>query len=456
MPVRTVVSMTTTQLPTPVTPAAVLAAAAEHVGSLDAVWWAARTPGELLDGVVAVEQLRAHLDAVQLAMVAEIDATDAAKTRGWASTKDFLTHVAGHGPATVRLARRMQALPRVAAALAEGSLTRVKAEIIADGIDRLPTNPELRDRAEEHLVAAARVHDPRELRRLTRRVWEVVDPDGVDREAEKALDREERAAQLGRHLVVQDDGYGGCGVQGSGTAEDAALLRAVLLSLAAPAVDVDGTRDVRDHGARMWDALMELCRGQVAAGGLPRAHGSPVRLLVTLGLDQLKAGLGDGVTGTGESLSATTIRRLACDAEVIPAVLGSQGQLLDVGHTQRLVTTAIFLALILRDRHCAFPGCTRPPVMCHAHHIRHWADGGPTSAGQPGAGLRCPPPDAAQHPLGGPDGTRRHPRVPPTTRPRRTHGVDSRETTAVPDRIGGSSDLSVVEALLTVGVLVAG
>jgi hypothetical protein len=39
----------------------------------------------------------------------------------------------------------------------------------------------------------------------------------------------------------------------------------------------------------------------------------------------------------------------------------------------------IWIALILRDKHCAFPGCTRPPSMCHAHHIVHWVDGGPTS-----------------------------------------------------------------------------
>jgi hypothetical protein len=311
--------MTITQLPgTGSTPAAVIEAANEDIAVLDGVLWAARTPGELLDGVVALEALRAHLDAIELTIVAEIDATEAAKTQGWASTKDWLTHVAGHGPATVRLAHRVQDLPRVAAALQNGSLTRVKAEIIADGIDRLPGVPELRDRAEQHLVEAARVHDPRELRRLTRRIFEVVDPDGVDREAENALAREEQAAHLRRDLVVAGDGLGGCRIRGGGSDEDGALLRAVLLSLAAPTPDPDGTRDVRDHGARMWDALIELCRRQVAAGDLPQAHGSPVRLLVTMTLKDLQTGLGDGVTGTGESLTATTIRRLACDAEIIP------------------------------------------------------------------------------------------------------------------------------------------
>ena len=72
-------------------------------------------------------------------------------------------------------------------------------------------------------------------------------------------------------------------------------------------------------------------------------------------------------------------KRLACDAEVIPAVLGSLGEVLDVGRTQRLVTTAIWKTLVLRDRHCRFPGCRRMPLACDAHHLQHWADGGHTS-----------------------------------------------------------------------------
>ena len=60
-------------------------------------------------------------------------------------------------------------------------------------------------------------------------------------------------------------------------------------------------------------------------------------------------------------------------------MLGADGSVLDVGRAQRLVTAAIWVALVVRDQHCAFPGCRRPPVMCHAHHVVHWIDGGPTS-----------------------------------------------------------------------------
>ncbi|HKG49216.1 MAG TPA: DUF222 domain-containing protein, partial [Actinomycetales bacterium] len=85
------------------------------------------------------------------------------------------------------------------------------------------------------------------------------------------------------------------------------------------------------------------------------------------------------VTETGVPLSAGLARRLACDATVIPMVLGSASEPLDVGRATRLIPPAIRRALIARDRGCAFPGCRRPPRWCDAHHIQHWSEGGPTS-----------------------------------------------------------------------------
>lgn len=74
-----------------------------------------------------------------------------------------------------------------------------------------------------------------------------------------------------------------------------------------------------------------------------------------------------------------TVRRWACDAEIIPMVLGSDSQPLDVGRMTRSVPDAVRRALNLRDGGCAFPGCTRRPRRCHAHHVHHWADGGVTA-----------------------------------------------------------------------------
>ena len=83
-------------------------------------------------------------------------------------------------------------------------------------------------------------------------------------------------------------------------------------------------------------------------------------------------------TDDGLELAPSVVRRLACDADIIPVALGGKGEVLDVGRLHRLVTPPLWRAVVCRDQHCAFPGCTRPPVMCHAHHIIHWADGGET------------------------------------------------------------------------------
>jgi len=85
-----------------------------------------------------------------------------------------------------------------------------------------------------------------------------------------------------------------------------------------------------------------------------------------------------GTSTTGTTISPATIRRLACDAHIIPTVLGAKGVVLDQGRNVRTATTAQRSALIQRDKCCVFPGCDRPPNWCQAHHIRPWDHGGPT------------------------------------------------------------------------------
>ena len=83
----------------------------------------------------------------------------------------------------------------------------------------------------------------------------------------------------------------------------------------------------------------------------------------------------------GTTIPAEDVRRLACDATVIPAVLGSGSQPLDIGRATRVVPAGMRRALILRDSHCAFPGCETPARWCHAHHITYWSQLGPTALG---------------------------------------------------------------------------
>ena len=105
---------------------------------------------------------------------------------------------------------------------------------------------------------------------------------------------------------------------------------------------------------------------------------------LTRGNDKVTTGLMGGDNGLsaatdGVTLAPATIRRIACDAGIIPILLSSTGDVLDIGRRTRTITTPLRNALIIRDRGCTFPGCHQPPQLCDAHHLRHWSDGGPTN-----------------------------------------------------------------------------
>ena len=157
--------------------------------------------------------------------------------------------------------------------------------------------------------------------------------------------------------------------------EAAAALRAAIDPLTTP----PGPDDARTPGQRRHDALADVCRLALRTGELPENGGDPAQLVITTSYDELTRQLSSGALDTGLQLTPEAVRRLACDAAILPAVLGGAGQPLDVGRQRRLISGPLRRALVLRDRGCAFPGCDRPPRWCDGHHIRHWADGGTTS-----------------------------------------------------------------------------
>lgn len=116
------------------------------------------------------------------------------------------------------------------------------------------------------------------------------------------------------------------------------------------------------------------------------------QLFVTVDYDTLAAGLrGAGSTvgglSAGTLLAPETVRRLACDASIIPVVLGADSQVLDWGTARRLFTSAQTKRLWLRDGCCTYPGCDAQPQSAQGHHLVHWADGGETDLSN--AALLC-------------------------------------------------------------------
>jgi hypothetical protein len=110
----------------------------------------------------------------------------------------------------------------------------------------------------------------------------------------------------------------------------------------------------------------------------PRAPGR-AQLTLSMPLSWLQKQIGYGLLADETPVSAAEVRRVACDAAIIPMVLGTRSEPLDVGRLSYVVPEPMRRAVVFRDRGCSFPGCRRRPGRCHAHHIEHWIDGGDTA-----------------------------------------------------------------------------
>ncbi len=140
---------------------------------------------------------------------------------------------------------------------------------------------------------------------------------------------------------------------------------------------------------RRAEGLLAMVHHHCQEALAPGHGGDRPRIVLTMSYDKLLQQCVDaGMVGTGDKITASVARRLLCDADLLPAVLGGPSQIMDVGRTQRLVTPAIRAALELRDGGCVFPGCDKPPRDCDAHHIQPWWAGGATALSN--LALLCP------------------------------------------------------------------
>jgi hypothetical protein len=137
----------------------------------------------------------------------------------------------------------------------------------------------------------------------------------------------------------------------------------------------------------MGEALAELIE-RFAGGPLPEIGGTPATIVVTMTLDQLLGAPGAVQLDTGHTISAGQARRLACQAGILPMVLGGDSVPLDLGRTRRLHDRHQRLAIQHRDRTCTTRGCDAPAWLCHVHHDRPWSRGGHTTAAD--GRLLCP------------------------------------------------------------------
>jgi hypothetical protein len=375
--------------PVPGHPGAVAAAVHE---ALDTVEVATLTPAEYAEVVGEWERAIRRMEATKLALVAAADRTSVAADAGCASTSAWLakqTRAGGASAArTVRLATAVEEkLPGTAAALADGDVSAEHAGVIAQAVSRLPAR--LRDdqvaEVERSLVRKARRLDPVQLRRIARRALAAVERDQAVVDAhEDGQFRDEEAIAYARTRLTLHDNHDGT-TTGHFTVPTlaASILRKVLDAMTAPRRGRLGQGRDQVGGPRVdrdWAHERGIAFGQLLEH-LPtdRLHGKvAATVVVTLDLDTLRDRLKVARIDTGDLLSAAGARRLACQAGLIPAVLGGKSLPLDLGRQQRLYSEHQRVAGAVRHSTCVADGCEVPYAWSELHHRRPWSRGGRT------------------------------------------------------------------------------
>ncbi|MEV7428594.1 DUF222 domain-containing protein [Nocardioides sp. NPDC092400] len=346
---------------------------------------------DVTDTLVEATRLRAQAEALELRLVAEADRRHAGErvgatdTAAWWATETHQTRPAAKH--RMRLAESLDRHCQTATAFAEGEVSVDHARVITECLDKLPAgldDPTIPLRAEQHLLAEARHRDPKALRVLAKHVLTVVAPEVGEARDARALEAEERLARETAWLTMSPDGRGSVVGKFKIPELHGAMLKKTLLAFAAPkhqaaTQEPGGSEPVerRPSPERMGDAFCELLE-RLPTASVPKLGGLNATVVITMDIASLLGGLAPGVLDDGATISAATARRLACEAGLIPAVLGSRSELLDLGRTTRLFSGAQRRALNLTQPTCTADGCDWPAHLCHAHHDQPWSTGGAT------------------------------------------------------------------------------
>ncbi|MGA8257903.1 MAG: DUF222 domain-containing protein [Nocardioides sp.] len=346
--------------------------------------------------LVDLQSLQAQTAELEARLMTHADAVEAGVSTGATSTATWLAHATRlTRPAASRKAHLAKALGTHEAtreALGRGDLHVDQASVITASVDALPDEVVVREQCEKHLIALAEHHDAKELKILGRRILEVIDPDLADAHEAEQLAKEEAKAENATSVAMHDDGHGQVHGRFTLPASTGAMLRSILMGFAAPkhvrATEGAGSFDVeRPTPQKMGRAFKEMIE-RYPTDLLPHTGGVTATVVITIPVETLLGGIKAASLDTGDKITASEARRIACEAGLIPAVLDGHSQVLDLGRQQRFHTKAQRIAVGLEQRHCQHPSCTTPAVGCHVHHTEPWSTGGKTDIKT--AKLLCP------------------------------------------------------------------
>jgi hypothetical protein len=397
----------------------------EQLAALVGVPFSGDTDDQLCAFTVELERAGRFLDALRAGAAAEIDKRSASKLDGLsdrygyrtgAQFLEFLTRVSSSEAARrVRVGKATAAEttlvgdvlppkhPQVAEALRSGEIGVDSASIIVRCLDQASPHATVDEIAvaETELVTAA-VRESADLIGVQARAWrEALNPDGAEPRDERI--HRMRAFRIGREL---ENGL----TPFSGVAEPyfAALLRSAINNANKPGVEprflpeadrqsglaivetggADGLAgeeivslsDPRTREQRNYDVLQGVVTAGLRSTGTKTGEMRDLALVTaTITMDDLESGSGTAwLDDVAEPISAATVKELVCGKGLAKIIIGKNGEPLYLGKHKRYFTGAQMRALAVRDGGCVWPGCGAPAAWADGHHVKAWADGGPT------------------------------------------------------------------------------
>lgn len=257
----------------------------------------------------------------------------------------------------IAVGEQLASMPRSAEALSGGEIGFPHLALIAREAEALAESGSNRQFDEAPLLEKAEEYSVGRFRNFCHHQRHACDPEGY------AVEQAEKVEARSLDLSLGEGGM--IWIKGVLDPEGGSVLRAALEPLARR----NGAGDHRKRDRRLADALVELAHG---------GHRTQLHVTATLETLLQRAGAQAGDVELGLPLSAASVQRLACDCNVTRILLSSDSQVIDVGRSRRVISSAQERALRVRDKTCRWPGCERPASYTAGHHLVHWARGGPT------------------------------------------------------------------------------
>jgi hypothetical protein len=385
--------------------------------------------GERLTWIEKVTDAERRVSALKAVLIGEADEAGSAMRARHTPLRDWLAGSGQESPrraaAAVWKARELEQRPRVRDAATSGRISLEQAAAINEALNGLPTDLDKaqQQHAEDLILVAATHTSPEKLRTMAESLVTQVAPTQAETPEQRAarLEARDARARARRCLRFGPETDGSIDFSGSLPVLDGRRLQQLVQAIADRGYRA--AKDIRDRKRlqetpqqRLADALCNVVTAAGATTSTPHGTAEPSGVRVPTGAAQLMVVIPyeqlldraceRGVLMDGTAVSPGELRLLACQADLIPVVLGTDSTVLDVGRVHRLAPPALRLAVALRDGGCAFPGCTMPMWHCDVHHVTPWQLGGPTTLGnvvalcQPHHSLVEPAP-----PMRLPDGT---------------------------------------------------